>query len=70
MLSRSAIKNNNRVVSRPEIVVVYVNDLNSTCEKVLLAGGSITREIFSFPGGRRFHYEEPAGTEQAVWSDK
>ncbi len=32
-------------------------------------GGEITREIFEFPGGRRFHFREPGG-EFAVWSDK
>jgi predicted enzyme related to lactoylglutathione lyase len=30
----------------------------------------ITREVFSFPGGRRFHFEDPAGNELAVWSDR
>jgi predicted enzyme related to lactoylglutathione lyase len=34
------------------------------------AGGKITREIFAFPGGRRFHFKDPAGNELAVWSDK
>ena len=27
-------------------------------------------EGFSFPGGRRFHFTDPGGTELAVWSDK
>ena len=34
------------------------------------AGGTIVRPIFSFPGGRRFHFTDPAGQELAVWSDK
>lgn len=29
----------------------------------------ITKPIFSFPGGRRFHFTEPSGNEFAVWSD-
>ncbi len=33
-------------------------------------GGTIVKEIFSFPGGRRFHFEDPSGNELAVWSDK
>ncbi|MCL6270310.1 hypothetical protein M3P05_10300 [Sansalvadorimonas sp. 2012CJ34-2] len=33
-------------------------------------GGEIVRVIFSFPGGRRFHFTEPSGNEFAVWSDK
>ncbi len=28
------------------------------------------REIFSFPGGRRFHFTDPGDHELAVWSDK
>ena len=30
----------------------------------------IARPIFSFPGGRRFHFTDPSGHELAVWSDK
>lgn len=33
------------------------------------AGGNILKEIFSFPGGRRFHFTEPSGNEFAVWSE-
>ena len=32
------------------------------------AGGSITTEPFDFPGGRRFHFKDPGGTELAVWT--
>jgi predicted enzyme related to lactoylglutathione lyase len=38
--------------------------------KIQAAGGAIVKEIFSFPGGRRFHFTDPAGNELAVWSDK
>ena len=34
------------------------------------AGGRIVRPTYSFPGGRRFHFTDPAGNELAVWSDK
>jgi predicted enzyme related to lactoylglutathione lyase len=34
-----------------------------------LDGGHIAKLIFPFPGGRRFHFTEPAGNEFAVWSD-
>jgi predicted enzyme related to lactoylglutathione lyase len=33
------------------------------------AGGTIARPIFSFPGGRRFHFVDPAGNELAVWGE-
>jgi len=29
----------------------------------------IVKPIFSFPGGQRFHFTEPAGNEFAVWSN-
>jgi predicted enzyme related to lactoylglutathione lyase len=37
--------------------------------RVKQAGGKIVRPIFSFPGGRRFHFSDPSGNELAVWSD-
>ena len=37
--------------------------------KIEAAGGSIIKPIFSFPGGRRFHFGDPNGNEYAVWSD-
>ncbi|MGL6162247.1 VOC family protein [Microbulbifer sp.] len=52
------------------LLVFYSSDLESTLEKVTKAGGEIVKPIFSFPGGRRFHFTEPCGNEFAVWSDK
>lgn len=51
------------------LVVFFSDNLEETMEKVLAAGGEIEKEIFSFPGGRRFHFLEPSGNEFAVWSD-
>jgi len=51
------------------LLVFYSEDLEATLEKVTQAGGKIVKPIFSFPGGRRFHFEEPSGNELAVWSD-
>jgi predicted enzyme related to lactoylglutathione lyase len=34
------------------------------------AGGAIVKQIFSFPGGRRFHFADPSGNELAIWSEK
>jgi predicted enzyme related to lactoylglutathione lyase len=50
--------------------VVYVDDLEAAHSRVVDAGGIVTRAIFAFPGGRRFHFADPAGNELAVWSDK
>jgi predicted enzyme related to lactoylglutathione lyase len=52
------------------LIVFYSANLEDTQQKVEAAGGTIARAIFSFPGGRRFHFEEPSGNEFAVWSDK
>jgi uncharacterized protein len=52
------------------LIVLYADDLEAARGRVLAAGGRITREIFEFPGGRRFHFADPAGNELAVWSDQ
>lgn len=50
------------------LTVIYVDNLEEAHQKVIAAGGTITKEIFSFPGGRRFHFKDPAGNELAAWS--
>ena len=52
------------------LLVFYSDSLEETQEKIEKAGGVITHPIFSFPGGRRFHFTEPSNNEFAVWSDK
>lgn len=52
------------------LIVFYSEDLEATLQKVTAAGGKINKPIFSFPGGRRFHFIEPSGNEFSVWSDK
>jgi hypothetical protein len=46
--------------------VFAVDDLERTLEAVQRAGGTITRPIFAFPGGRRFHFADPSGNELAA----
>jgi predicted enzyme related to lactoylglutathione lyase len=50
------------------LVVLYSEDLEATKSKVVQAGGTIVKDIFSFPGGRRFQFLDPDGYELAVWS--
>jgi predicted enzyme related to lactoylglutathione lyase len=52
------------------LTVIYVEALEATQDKVVKAGGTITHEITSFPGGRRFAFTDPIGNQLAVWSDK
>ena len=62
-------KSNSQVVNGA-LVILYHEDLNHIKSKIVEAGGEISRDIFSFPGGSRFHFNDPAGNELAVWSDK
>lgn len=49
--------------------VLFSENLEETLSVVEKAGGRIVKPIFSFPGGRRFHFTDPAGNELAVWSE-
>lgn len=51
------------------LVVLYSSNLEATLVKVEAAGGQIMKQIFSFPGGRRFHFSDPSSNEYAVWSE-
>jgi predicted enzyme related to lactoylglutathione lyase len=57
---------------RPSVplVVLFTADLEAVRERVIKAGGKISKDIVSFPGGRRFQYIDPAGNQLGVWSDK
>ena len=52
------------------LIVFYSQELEKTQSKIEEAGGTSLKPIFSFPGGRRFHFSDPNGNEYAVWSDK
>jgi predicted enzyme related to lactoylglutathione lyase len=53
---------------KPPLVVLYAHDLEAMEARVKAAGGTVTAPIYSFPGGRRFHFTDPSGNELAVWS--
>jgi predicted enzyme related to lactoylglutathione lyase len=50
------------------LVILYADDLDATQQRLKALGAVITRETFSFPGGRRFHFTDPDGYELAVWN--
>jgi uncharacterized protein len=52
------------------LVMLYAEDLAATQQRLEQAGGRVVKPIFSFPGGRRFHFQDPDGYELAVWSDR
>ena len=47
--------------------VIRVDHLEAAFDAVTKAGGTIAKPIFAFPGGRRFHFIDPSGSELAVW---
>ena len=51
------------------LVILYATDLEAMLARVRSAGGVITRGVQAFPGGRRFHFRDPAGNELGVWSE-
>jgi len=52
------------------LVVLYHSNLEEAKGNVIKGSGTILKDIFSFPGGRRFHFTDPSGNELAIWSDK
>ena len=52
------------------LVVLYAEDITKSLEQVIMAGGSIVRPTYEFPGGKRFHFHDPNGNELAVWSER
>lgn len=51
------------------LIVLYSEDLEATMKNIKNEGCTISKDTFSYPGGRRFHFIEPGGNELAVWSE-
>ena len=51
------------------MVVLLDQKLEECLARVTSHGGKITRPIFSYPGGRRFHFTEPSGNELSVCAE-
>ena len=51
------------------LVVFFSENLERDLDRVVELGATISKEIFSFPGGRRFQFVDPTGTEYAIWSE-
>jgi uncharacterized protein len=52
------------------LIVLFSDDLERTAQSVTAAGGTIVEPIYPFPGGRRFHFADPAGNQLAAWSEQ
>ena len=55
-------------IANGALVVIYADDLEKTESRIREAGQTIVKEIYGFPGGRRFHFTDPNGNEIAVWT--
>jgi predicted enzyme related to lactoylglutathione lyase len=51
------------------LVILRTDDLEGALARVEAAGGEVTAPIFEFPGGRRFHFRDPAGNVLGVWGE-
>jgi predicted enzyme related to lactoylglutathione lyase len=51
------------------LVILFSDDLEASVAAVEAAGGRISKPVFAFPGGRRFHFTDADGYELAVWSE-
>ena len=58
------------IIVNGALVVLYHENLEQIKTRIIDARGNITKDVFTFPGGRRFHFSDPSGNELAVWSDK
>jgi len=50
------------------LIILYSDNLEKKVSEIQNAGGKIIQEIYPFPGGRRFHFEDPNGNELAIWT--
>ncbi len=50
------------------LIILYSDNLEDTQRRLKAVGAVISRDTFSFPGGRRFHFIDPDGYELAVWT--
>jgi uncharacterized protein len=58
------------VTAQGPLVILKSGDLEDALARVEAAGGEVTAPIFDFPGGRRFHFRDPAGNELGVWAER
>jgi len=52
------------------LIVLYATNLEEAETRIRQSGGQTIKQIFKFPGGRRFQFTDPSGNELAVWSDR
>ncbi|MGR3484254.1 MAG: VOC family protein [Paracoccaceae bacterium] len=53
----------------PPLIVLKARDLRAARDRVTALGAQVTKDIFAFPGGRRFEFTAPGGLRLAVWCE-
>ena len=48
--------------------IIYSHNPEESLQAVVAAGGTVIKDMFSFPGGRRFEFLDPDGNRLAVWT--
>lgn len=69
-LNGGFFKTQTRKTETSPLIVIYTEDIETLKNRIKIEKGLITKDIFEFPGGSRFHFTDPSGNELAVWSDK
>lgn len=49
------------------LVLFQTDDLNAALDSVIASGGQIVTHPFDYPGGRRFHFNDPSGNVLGVY---
>lgn len=58
-----------RSALKAPLIVLKSDQLEDDRDKIVAAGAELVKDIFEFPGGRRFEFREPGGTLMAVWAE-
>ncbi|SEL77425.1 Glyoxalase-like domain-containing protein [Blastococcus sp. DSM 46786] len=51
-------------------MLLFSADLDASVAAVEAAGGRVAEGPYEFPGGRRFHFEDPSGNQRGVWAER
>lgn len=49
------------------VVGIRTDDIAAAAKAIVAAGGTITRDAYAFPGGKRMFFREPGGIELLVY---
>lgn len=52
------------------LVLFEATDLEQALASIRKAGGAVTSEPYAYPGGRRFHFQDPAGSTLGVYQSQ